>query len=141
MDCAEKVASGLVVAGGDGAILLEPGKEILNQVTRPIQMPVMVAPLLAVALGGNDDAFAGVFQGRDHPLLGVIGFIGDNSVRRDVRQQRIGPFQVMRLSRRQMKTGRVAQGVNGGVELGAQPAAAAPDRLDFAPPFFAPALC
>ena len=63
MDCAEKVASGFVVAGGDSAILLEPVEEILDQMTSLIQMPVIFTRLLAVALGGNDDAFAGVFQG------------------------------------------------------------------------------
>lgn len=91
VDCPEKVASGLVVAGGNSAILLEFVEEILDQMTRLIQMPVIFARLLAVALGGNDDAFPSVFQGRDHPFLSIIGFIGDDRVRLDVRQQSIAP--------------------------------------------------
>ena len=47
----------------------------------------------------------------------------------------------MRLSRRQMKAGGIAQRVDGGMDFRAQPAAAAPDRFSFGPPFFAPALC
>jgi hypothetical protein len=47
----------------------------------------------------------------------------------------------MRLPRRQMKAGGIAQRIDGGVDFRAQPATAAPDCLDFGPPFFAPALC
>jgi hypothetical protein len=47
----------------------------------------------------------------------------------------------MSLPGRQMKAGRIAQGIDGSVNLGAQSAAAAPDCLDFGAPFFAPALC
>ena len=141
MDCAEKIESGLVVAGGDSAILLEPVEEILDQMTRLIQMAVIFTRLLAVALGGNDDVFPGIFQGGNQSFLGVIGFIGDDSVGLDIRQQRIGAFQVVGLSWRQMKSSRVAQSIDGGVDLGAQSAPAAPDCLCFGAPFFAPALC
>ncbi len=141
VDCSEKVTSGLVVAGGDSAILLELVEEILDQMARLIQMLVIFARLLTTALGRDDDAFAIVLQRYNHPLFCVIGFIGDDSVRLDVRQQGIGAFQVMSLSWRQMKAGRIAQGIDGRVDLGAQPATAASDRLCFGAPFLAPALC
>jgi hypothetical protein len=47
----------------------------------------------------------------------------------------------MRLPRREIETGRIAQRIDGGMDFCAQPAAAAPDGLCVAPPFFAPALC
>lgn len=50
MDGVEEVAGGLVVAGGNVAILLELVKELLNQVARPIQMLVALA-LFVAALG------------------------------------------------------------------------------------------
>lgn len=136
---AEEVAGGLVVAGGDAAILLELGEELLDQVTRPVQVFVIVTRLFAAALGRNDDAFARVLQPIDHPFLGIVGFVGNNGGCLNARQQRIRAVQVVRLPRRQMKTGRVAQGIDGGMDFRAQPAAAAPDR--FGASFFAPALC
>jgi hypothetical protein len=47
----------------------------------------------------------------------------------------------VRLSRRQMKAGGIAQRIDRSVNFRAQPAAAAPDRFGLGPPFFAPALC
>jgi hypothetical protein len=45
------------------------------------------------------------------------------------------------LTRRQQKPQRIAKGIDKGVDLGAQPAFAAPDRFVFARFFWAPALC
>lgn len=117
MDCAEKVARGLVVAGGDGTVLLES------------------------AIGRNDNALAGLLQGRDHPLLGIVGFVGDDRIRRNVGQQNVRPVQIVGLPRREVKSGRIAQGIGGGMDLGAQSTTAASDGLVFRAPFFAPALC
>ena len=47
MDGAQEISRGLVVARGNGAVLLEPGKEVLNQVTGLIQLAVTAA-LVAV---------------------------------------------------------------------------------------------
>jgi hypothetical protein len=43
MDSAEEVTGGLVVAGGNAAILLDLVEELLNEVTRPIEVLVVVA--------------------------------------------------------------------------------------------------
>jgi hypothetical protein len=43
MDGGEEVTRGFVVAGRDGPILLEFGEEVLDQVTRFINMPIEVA--------------------------------------------------------------------------------------------------
>ena len=43
MNGAQEVSRGLVVARGNGTVLLEPGKEVLNQVTGLVQLAVIVA--------------------------------------------------------------------------------------------------
>ena len=43
MDGAQEVTCGLVVARSNGAVLLEPGKEVLNQVAGLVQMAVIAA--------------------------------------------------------------------------------------------------
>ena len=43
MDGAQEVTCGFVVARGNGAVLLNPGKEVLDQVTGLV--PLMVIPM------------------------------------------------------------------------------------------------
>ena len=50
-------------------------------------------------------------------------------------------FQIVGLARRQEEVHRIAQRIDKRMNLGAQPAFAAPDRLVFAVFFCAPALC
>ena len=60
MNGSEEVASGLVIASGDGTKLLEFGQEVLDQVARFIEMPIELAghpsvgppPSQGQALGG-----------------------------------------------------------------------------------------
>lgn len=80
MDGAEEVASGLVVASGNAAILLELVEELLNQVASPVQVLVIFARLFSAAPGRNHDALAGVLQGIDDPFLGIVSFVGDDGV-------------------------------------------------------------
>jgi len=49
MNCPQEVARSFVVAHGDCAVLLEPGKEVLNQVARLVQVTVMATLVLARA--------------------------------------------------------------------------------------------
>ena len=49
MDGAQEVTCGLVVARGNGAVLLEPGKEVLDQVTGLVQL--MVVPVCGAPRG------------------------------------------------------------------------------------------
>jgi hypothetical protein len=50
-------------------------------------------------------------------------------------------LQIVGLPRGQEEVDRIAQGIDQGVDLGAQSALAAPDRLILAVLFWAPALC
>lgn len=129
----KEVASGLVVAGSDGMVLLELAEKVLNQITRPVE----VAVVSAAASGKNDNILAGILQQRDYPFPGVIGFVGNVSGCLDVRQKAVGPFQIVSLPRCKAKPGRVAPGIGGGVKLGAQSAAAASNGSFFGAPFLA----
>ena len=137
----QEIARRLVVARGNGTVLLEPGKKVLNQVALLVQVPVVAARLLAVAARGDHDSFAFALQRLDQALLCVVGFISDNAISLGVLKQDVRPFKIMALPGREVKTGRIAQGIDCGVNLRAQTASAAPDSLFLRIPPFAPALC
>src|SRR4051794_14993484 len=131
----------LVVAGRDGPVLLQLGEEILDQVPRLVEVLVVPARVLAVRLGRDHRGLAGPRERREHPLLGVERLVGAQRVRGQVRQQGVGALEVVRLPRREGEAGRVPERVDQGVNLRAQAAAAAPDRLVATPFLVAPALC
>ena len=140
MDGSEEVARGFVVAGGDCTILFEFAEEILDQVACGIKLLVVVARIFAGAFGWDDRCLAGLRERLNHAGIGIESLIGDHSVRADLGKQRIGAFQIMSLAGGEMEASRIAERIDGGVDLGAQPSFAAPDRLRTV--FLsAPALC
>ena len=141
MDGGEKISGGFVVACGDGSKLLEFAKEIFDQAAGLIEVFVVRARLFAVGLCWDDWFYFGLAQGLDHPFVGVISLVGEQHVGLKPRQERVGALEIMGLSGREMKAGRIAQRVDRGVDFRAQSAFAAADRLVFAVFFCAPALC
>src|SRR3954449_12226900 len=142
VDGAEKVDRPLVVAGRDRPVLLQLGEEVLDQVARLVEVLVVGPGLLAVGLGRDHGRLAGPCERPEHALLGVERLVGDQRLGGEVGQQRVGAFEVVRLPRREGEAGRVAERVDQGVDLRAQAAAAAPDRLPAPAAFLgAPALC
>ena len=141
MDGGEKISGGFVVACGDGSKLLEFAKEIFDQAASFLEIFVVRARLFAVGLCWDDRFYFGVAQGLDHPFVGVISLVGEQRVGLKPRQKRVSALEIMRLSGREMKAGRIAQRVDRGVDFRAQSAFAATDRLVFAVFFCAPALC
>jgi hypothetical protein len=137
----QKVAGGLVVAGGNGPELLELTKEVLDQMARLVQVFVVVAQCFSIRLGGNHGRFPGLRQRLEYPRIRVIALVGDDDRSSQGRQQDIGSFQIAGLAGRQQKAGRVAERIDGGMNLGAQSASAATNGLAFTLFFFAPALC
>ena len=91
----------------------------------------------------DDNGHPRLFKHREHPLLGIIGLIGEQSldVVDDSRQQNIRPVEVMGLPRGQMKPRRVAQRIAGGMDFRAHPAFGAAETFRFVVPPFAPAAC
>ena len=141
VDGCQKVGGALVVAGGDGAVLFELGEEVLDQVARLVEVPVIRPEVLAVGLGRDHRRLAGLCEWFDHPRLGIKRLVGDQHARGEVRQQGIGSLQVGRLPRRERAAGRVAERVDRGVDLGAQATPAAPDGFIAAVFLAAPVLC
>jgi len=70
----------LVIARGDRSILLELGKEILNQMPRFVQLLVVFTRVLAVALRRNHTAFALLLESLNHPLVRIISFVGSHRI-------------------------------------------------------------
>ena len=111
------------------------------EMARLVSLLVELALDLAVALGRDHDRLSPCKQRLDHAFVGIEGLVCQQGLGRHVWQQRVGAFQIMGLARRQEKVQRIAQRIDKRMNLGAQPAFAAPDRLVFAVFFCAPALC
>ena len=141
MNGCEEVSRGLVVAGGDGAKEFELGEEVFNQVASFVKFFVVCAVLFAVGFGRNHRRFTRFRKRYQHPLIGIEAFVGEQYLSFQLRQQRVGSFQIAGLTAGEMKSDRVTQSIDGGVNLGAQASLAAPDGLFRAPFFSAPALC
>jgi hypothetical protein len=105
-------------------------------------MPIVGSRGLTSGHRGDYRRLAGTLQRLDDALVGIEGFVGQQSIGVDLRKEDVGAVEVVSLARRQMKGGRIAQGIDSGVDLGAQPPSAEPDRLFGLTVFFrAPALC
>jgi hypothetical protein len=130
------------VAGGDRTKLLDLGEEVLDQMPRFVQVAIVGPGVLAVGLGRDHGRLAGLLERLEHALLRIESLVSDQRLRGEAWQQGVGTFKIVRLPRREREAGRVAECVNGGVDLGAQAAAATSDRL-VGPAVFlsAPALC
>jgi hypothetical protein len=137
----EEVSPGLVVSGGNGTKLLELGEEVLNQAACPVEIAIVIPGLAAIGLGGDHCRLACSGQRHDDPFIGVERFVADQHIGLHVRQQMIGADQIMRLTAGEEEVDGVAQRIDQGMDLGAQSAARATDRLVLAGFFWAPALC
>ena len=102
-DCGEEISGGFVIARGDGSELFELAEEILDQVARLVELAVKRAGGGAVSPQRDDGGFAGVGQGLDDPLIGIMGLVGDQQPGGHLRQQGVGAGQVVSLSRGQQE--------------------------------------
>ena len=141
MDAGEKVSRGLIITGRDSSELLELTDEILDQMARLVHLSIKVARRLAIALRWNHRGFARRQERFDHSLIGVEGFVGQQGIRPHLWQELVGALKVVRLTTGQEEGKRIAQRIDHEMDLCAQPAFAAPDRLVFTLFFWAPALC
>ena len=64
-----------------------------------------------VALGRNDTGLARFVERFDDALVGIEGFVGQQSVGLHVRQQRVSPLQIMGLARGQEEAEWIAQSI------------------------------
>ena len=106
-----------------------------------VEVLVKAAGPLAVALRWDDHLLACSRERIDHPLVGVEGFVGDQRLGLHCRDQVISADEIVRFAAGEMKANGIAEGIDKGMDLGAQPAARTPDGLVLAGFFCAPALC
>ena len=132
MDAGEEVSGGLVIAGRDRSVLLELAIEVLHEVARLVQFPVVRALNLSISFGRNDELFSFRKQRPDDAFIGIESLVCQQSVGLHLGQKHVGTLQIMGLPRGQEEGQRIAKGVDHGMDFGAQSAFAAPDRLVFA---------
>lgn len=129
VDSGEEISGGFVVAGGDSSELFELTEEILDEVSRFIEVSIKLGRRPTIWQGWDYGRFSGGCQWLADPRVGIVGLVGDQRISGHLRQQRIGADQIVRLPARQPERYRVAEGVDQGMDFGAQPAAAEADRL------------
>ena len=78
--------------------LLEPAVEVFNEMAGLVHLVVEGARGFAVALWRNDEGFACREQGLEDALVGIEGFVGQQSIGLHAGQQSIGALQIMGLT-------------------------------------------
>src|SRR4051812_36222668 len=84
---------------------------------------------------------AGFSERLEHALVRIERFVGNERLGFKLWEQGIGSGQIMLLTPGEMKAGRIAERIDGGVDFRAQPSARASDGLILTPFLRAPALC
>jgi len=129
VDGGKEIPGGFVVARCDCPELLEFAEEILDQVALFVGFSIEFARHQAVWSRRDDGGFASRRQPVEDAAIGIEGAICDQQVGGQMRQQRISPGQIVRLSRGQQEAQRIAERVDQRMDLGAQTAAAAAKGL------------
>src|SRR5207248_5475685 len=75
MDAGEEVSGGLVIAGGNGAVLLELAVEILDEMACLVHFFIESTLVFAIALWRDHQVFSCRAKRFDHPLVGIEGFV------------------------------------------------------------------
>src|SRR3954452_15277907 len=141
VNAGQETSRGLVVASGNGPELLELGEEILDQMPGLVEVFVEGARCLAALARWDHRRLAGFSQRLEHALVRIERFVGNERLGFKLWEQGIGSGQIMLLTAGEMKAGRIAERIDGGVNFGAQPSARAPDGLILTAFLRAPALC
>jgi|BogFormECP12_OM2_1039638.scaffolds.fasta_scaffold175049_1 hypothetical protein len=114
--------------------------EPLNQIAVPVDVPVIWDGLRSSTARWDHGLRTG-FRDSSAEAIGVKAHIGEQVLERKTADQVFGLEDVMHLAWGQDESNGVAERIHTDVDLRAQAAARTPDRLIFAPPFFAPAAC
>jgi hypothetical protein len=109
--------------------------------TRRIKLSVIVARRGPIGPGRDHRGLASRRQRFEDARVGVERLVSDQCIGLDRGEQVVSPDQVVCLAASQEEAEWVAERVDQCVDLGAQSAARAPDRLVLAGFFWAPALC
>jgi len=90
IDGGKEVLLAFVVPCGNGSELLEFGKEVLDEVAGFVEIGVIGVRGLAVGAGWNNGKDPRLFERSDHPLVGIVSFVGEESASLQAWQQGIG---------------------------------------------------
>lgn len=120
--------------------MLEFQEEVFDQVSLFIELFVVFSRIFSIGFWWDDGDFSGACKGHKDPFIRIIGFVCNEYVCLEFRQQCIGALQVVCLTGRQRKSGGIAERIADGMNLGGQPAFAPADGLS-ALFLRAPALC
>ena len=131
MDGSQEIPRGLVITSGKGTELLELAEEVFNSIAYFVPFTIIGTWLFAVGFRRNHRRFPGLRQRLEHSFVRIVAFIRNHDRRLDRRQQDVGSIQVAGLPGRQQKAGRVAEGIDRSMNLGAQPTLAASQGLIF----------
>ena len=134
-----EAAGGLVVAGGDPAEVLELVDEAFDDMAFLIEMPIVDGRLAAGGMRRNHDRRAEPGGGAADGGA-VIGAVGDDVPSRLTGEQGLGAGRLVGLAAGELEPDELAQRIDQQMQLAAQPAAGAADRL-IATPLLAPAAC
>src|SRR6185437_3286482 len=141
MNKSEEVPGRLLVPGGDPSVLLEQVDEPLDLLAFLVQMFVIIARHFPVLLG-RDHRLRPLPLRRRHDRVAVERLVGNERPRLVPLHQWLGLGDVRLLAPRQDELDRVAQSAHEDVDLRAEPATGAAQRLIVVYPFFsAPAAC
>ena len=124
VDTTEESAGAFIVSGCNGAVLLDFLKEILDEMPPFIHLFVVFALFDPVGFRRYDGLNLGLFQQIKDTLVRIIGLISQEGfyAHQKIGQQSVGTLQIVGLSGRQMKAGRIAQSIAGGMDFGRQSA-------------------
>lgn len=106
-----------------------------------VEVFIVLASGHPVALGRDYSDLASRLQRSDHPVIGIVGFVGEHRISLQEGKSFISTLQITGLSSGQKKANGVAQGIGSSVDFGAQSAFTAADGFVLALFFLAPALC
>ena len=140
MQACEEVSSGLLIACRNGSELLAEVEEPLDEIAFGIKREVARSWCFPVGFRRNDGSYAANLKAFDEPV-GVIAFVGDESLGGDLRHEGLCLCDVVGLALGQAESQGIAQGIHDHMDLGGQTAARPAYGLVLTPFFRAPALC
>jgi hypothetical protein len=114
--------------------------EPLDQISLGVEHLIVRDGLRSRAARGDYGLSFG-FCNSSAKAIRVIALVGKQVLKGKTADQLLGLADVMRLARSQNEANRIAEGIDADVDLCAQAAARAPNRLIFAAPLLAPAAC
>ena len=122
--------------------MLELAEEAFDAVAFLVEIGVVCALDLAVALGRDDDLGA-VFSNPVGEMVGIVSLVGEGCLGLDTVDQVMGEGDVVALAGRADQTDGQSERLGSGMDLGAQAAARPTQALGIRPPFAlrAPAAC